>query len=260
MSRFDALIAEGSAVPVDGWDFSWFAGRATEERPPWGYARMLGARMAALAGVPGAAALDLQTGGGEVVASVPAAPARLVVTESWPPNIEVARRNLAAKGGQVVPMTDPLDDLPFAGATFDLVSSRHPVRVRWDEVARVMKAGGTYFSQDVGNRSVAELYEYLMGPQPETDGPGNRAPKWAVAGAEAAGLEVTDLREFRGRMEFFDIAAVVHFLRKVIWIVPGFTVAGYRDRLLALHEQIEAQGPFVATSVRFLIEARKPAA
>jgi hypothetical protein len=50
----------------------------------------------------------------------------------------------------------------------------------------------------------------------------------------------------------------VVFLRKVIWIVPGFTVTGYRDRLRALHEQIERDGPFRATTVRFLIEARKP--
>jgi len=67
-----------------------------------------------------------------------------------------------------------------------------------------------------------------------------------------------DLREFRGLMEFWDIAAVVHFLRKVIWIVPGFTVGAYTDKLRALHEQIEETGPFAATSVRFLIEARKP--
>jgi len=257
VSRFDDLIAEGSAVPVDGWDFSWFAGRATEERPPWGYARLLGERMAALADVPGAAALDLQTGGGEVIAGLPAVPSKLVVTESWPPNAEVARRNLAALGGRVVPMTDPMDDLPFADASFDQVSSRHPVGIRWDEVARVLRPGGTYVSQDVGDRSVAELYEYLMGPQPVTDGP-SRAPRWSVGRAEAAGLEVTDLREFSGRMEFFDIAAVVHFLRKVIWIVPGFTVDRYRDRLCDLHEQIVADGPFVATSVRFLFEAHKP--
>jgi hypothetical protein len=79
-----------------------------------------------------------------------------------------------------------------------------------------------------------------------------------VRAAEQAGLDLVDLREFRGRMEFYDVAAVVVFLRKVIWIVPGFTVAGYRDRLRALHEQIERDGLFLATSVRFLIEARKP--
>jgi SAM-dependent methyltransferase len=253
---FEDLLAEGAAVPTEGWDFSWFGGRATEERPPWGYARLLAGRMSALAG-RSAAALDLQTGGGEVLATVPAAPPVLVATECWPPNVAVARRNLARLGGRVVPMASELDDLPFAAASFDLVTSRHPVAVRWDEVARVLKPGGTYLSQDVGDGSVRELTEFMMGPQPRHDGP-SRASKWSVRAARQAGLEVTDLREFRGRMEFGDVAAVVYFLRKVIWIVPGFTVAGYANRLRALHERIQARGPFAATSVRFLIEARKP--
>jgi SAM-dependent methyltransferase len=256
VSSFEELLAEGAAVPIDGWDFSWFEGRAIEERPPWGYARMLAARMAALAGVPGAAALDLQTGGGEVLATIPAGPPALVATESWPPNVAVARRNLAALGAQVVEVEDECGELPFGAATFDLVVSRHPVCVPWDEVVRVLKPGGTYFSQDVGHGSTGELTEFLMGPQPERDGP-TRDPKWSVLDAEAARLTVVDLREFRGRMEFYDIAAVVHFLRKVIWILPDFTVETYRDRLRALHEQIEAEGLFVATSVRFLFEARK---
>jgi SAM-dependent methyltransferase len=259
MPSFDDLLAEGEAVPVEGWDFSWFEGRATEERPPWGYARMLGERMAALADVPGAAAADLQTGGGEVLASIPAGPPVLVATESWPPNIEVARRNLTVLGVQVVEVPDELDDLPFADASFDLVTSRHPVGVRWDEVARILKPGGSYFSQDVGHGSVGELTEFMMGPQPEDDGP-TRDPKWSVLGAQAAGLTVVDVREFRGRMEFYDVAAVVVFLRKVIWIVPGFTVGAYRERLRALQARIEAGGPFIATSVRFLFEARKPVA
>jgi SAM-dependent methyltransferase len=254
---FDDLISEGSSVPVEGWDFSWFEGRASEERPPWGYARLLGRRMSALAGVPEAAALDLQTGGGEVLATVPSAPVTLVATESWPPNVEVARRNLANLGGRVIAMDDERDDLPFGDGTFDLVVSRHPVGIRWDEVARVLKPGGSYLSQDVGHGSVAELTDYLMGARPEGDGP-NRDPKWSVLDAERAGLIVDDVQEFRGRMEFYDIAAVVHFLRKVIWIVPGFTVDRYRARLRDLHEQIAGNGPFVATTVRFLFEAHKP--
>jgi SAM-dependent methyltransferase len=213
--------------------------------------------MQALTGVPGAAALDLQTGGGEVLATIPAGPATLVATESWPPNLSVAQSNLARLGATVVEMADELDDFPFEEASFDLVVSRHPVGVRWDEIARVLKPGGTYFSQDVGHRSVAELTEFMMGPQPEPDGP-TRDPKWSVIDAEAAGLTVIDVREFRGRMEFRDVAAVVHFLRKVVWIVPGFTVAAYWDRLRRMHEQLRNVGPFRATTVRFLFEARKP--
>jgi hypothetical protein len=57
---------------------------------------------------------------------------------------------------------------------------------------------------------------------------------------------------------FNDVGAVVYFLRKVLWTVPGFTVAAYHDQLRRMHDQIQAEGPFVAHARRFLIEARKP--
>ena len=44
----------------------------------------------------------------------------------------------------------------------------------------------------------------------------------------------------------------------MIWAVPDFTVDRYRDKLRALHERIEADGPFVTHAVRVLVEARKP--
>ncbi|MET9419415.1 MULTISPECIES: class I SAM-dependent methyltransferase [unclassified Streptomyces] len=249
MSTFEDLVAEGEAVPTEGWDFSWFAGRATEQRPSWGYAKLLAER------VPKAeAVLDIQTGGGEVLASIPAAPPVLAATESWPPNLEIARRNLARLGATVVHVGDSAD-LPYPPAHFDLVVSRHPVSTRWDEVHRVLRPGGTYLSQAVGDGSVRELTDFLMGPQPVDP---SRSPFTTVTAAEAAGLDVVDLRQEALRMEFHDIAAVVHFLRKVIWIVPGFTVDAYRDRLASLHDFIERHGPFVAHSNRLLIEARRP--
>jgi len=67
-----------------------------------------------------------------------------------------------------------------------------------------------------------------------------------------------DLRTAELRMEFFDVGAMVYFLRKVIWFVPDFTVEKYHGQLKALHERIQASGPFIAYSRRFLIQARKP--
>jgi hypothetical protein len=90
---FDELVAEGAAEPVAGWDFSWFDGRATEERPSWGYSRLLAERMR-----HARAALDIQTGGGEVLGQVPDPPPVLVATESWRPNIDFARRTCTACG------------------------------------------------------------------------------------------------------------------------------------------------------------------
>jgi SAM-dependent methyltransferase len=249
---FDQLIAEGDAVPVAGWDFSWFEGRASEERPDWGYARLMGRRMAAAQ-----AALDIQTGGGEVLAAAlrgaGARPAVLAATESWPPNAELARHNLAEFGGSVAEVPDNAD-LPFAPQTFGLVVSRHPTEVGWPEVARVLRPGGSYFSQQVGAGSNRELTDFMMGTQPV--GPG-RSTQAAAAAARAARLEVVDLRKQALRVEFFDVAAVVYFLRKVLWTVPGFTVAGYLEPLARMHEYIQAHGSFTSHSQRFLIEARK---
>jgi len=67
-----------------------------------------------------------------------------------------------------------------------------------------------------------------------------------------------DLRMERLRTEFRDIGAVVYFLRKVVWMVPGFTVAEHRATLRRLHDLIEAEGPFRAHTTRILVEARKP--
>ena len=94
-----------------------------------------------------------------------------------------------------------------------------------------------------------------MGPQPEPDAP---AAQRAAAGARRAGLDVVVLREEATRVEFRDVGAVVHFLRKVVWTVPDFTVDRYRDRLPALYELIDRDGSFVAPSQRYLLEVRRP--
>ena len=242
------LVAEAEAAPVEGWDFSWLDGRAAEQRPSWGYARLAGERLAAAS-----AALDIGTGGGEVLAGTPELPARMAATESWLPNLAVAARRLRPRGVAVIGAGDR--PLPFRPGVFDLVVSRHPVETWWDEIARVLRPGGAFLSQQIGAGTVAELREFMMGPQPPST---RRDPERARRAAEDAGLTVTTLRAESLRAEFYDIGAVVYFLRKVPWNVPDFTVARYRDRLAALHERIQADGMFVTYAKRFLIEARKP--
>ena len=255
---FDDLVAEAAAAPVDGWDFAWLDGRGTEQRPSWGYQRLLSRRLSAAS-----AAVDLNTGGGEVfagalagAADIGTAPATVAATESWPPNALRATRLLHPRGVVVVAVPDQ-PPLPFTAEAFDLVCSRHPITVWWDEVARVLRPGGSYLGQHIGPATMIELTEFLLGPMP---GKGAEyAPDLQRAAAEAAGFQVTDVRLERLRAEFFDIGAVIYFLRKVIWTVPDFSVERFRDRLRDLHDQIEADGRFVAHSTRVLIEARKPA-
>ena len=124
-ATFDDLVGEGASVSAEGWDFSWFDGRATEERPSWGYAKLLADRMTRASAV-----LDIQTGGGEVLAraleQAEPSPVRIAATESWPPNLEIARRTLSRFGASVFEASDD-GDLPFSAHSFDLVVSRHPV-------------------------------------------------------------------------------------------------------------------------------------
>lgn len=120
----------------------------------------------------------------------------------------------------------------------------------------MLRSGGTYFAQHVWPVSAFELIEFFLGPEPEARMV--RDPETEAAAAEAAGLEIVDLRTAKRRMEIRDVAAVVYLLRKVIWWVPGFTVERYGDPLRELHELIEREGPFIAHSTRHLIEARRP--
>lgn len=180
---FDELVDEAAEVSVEGWDFSWLDGRATEERPSWGYQRLLRGKLAAAA-----AALDIQTGGGEVLAGAGAEdfPKTMVATEGWPPNVAKATALLHPLGAVVV--ADPDEPpLPFADGAFDLVTSRHPVTVHWAEIARVLAPGGIYFAQHVGSGTNVEISEYFLGPLTPGDG---RHHDVEAGRARAAGLEV----------------------------------------------------------------------
>ena len=156
-------------------------------------------------------------------------------------------------GARVVAVADaPI--LPFRVAAFDLVVSRHPVIVLWtEEVARVLRPGGTYLSQQIGpgaNRGYRQLHDGPPAGQPEPEcGSGTRrGGGGGTRGGQPAQVPL--------RVEFSDIGAVVHFLRKVRWTVPDFTPEAYAGTLRRMHERIEREGPFVSTARRLLVKRR----
>lgn len=250
MRSFDDLINEAVKVDVTGWGFDWLHGRASEERPPWGYAKLLANRLGQVD-----SALDLDTGGGEVLAEAPTFPPRMVATEGWAPNEQRARELLGPRGVRVVKTTQG-ELLPFSDASFELVTARHPVRPDWDEIHRVLKPGGSYFAQHVGPASAFELIEHFLGPLPEERK--GRDPERERIAAEKAGLGVVQLRTAQCRMEFHDVGAVVWILRKCVWWVPDFSAEKYLTKLHELDLQMRSGSPAVAYSTRHLIEARRP--
>ena len=244
---FDELVAEAAAADVTGWGFDWLNGRATEERPPWAYAKLLSDRLGQVG-----SALDIDTGGGEVLAEAATFPPKMVATEAWPANAQHARKLLGTRGVQII---ETVNDAP--DESFELVTARHPVRPDWEQIHRVLAPGGDYFAQHVGPASAFELIEHFRGPLSRAaDG---RDPQLECAAAQSAGLVVTDLRTARCRMEFYDVGAVVWILRKCVWWVPDFSIAKYHDELADLDVRMRDGEPLVAHSTRHLIEAHRPA-
>jgi hypothetical protein len=90
-------VGDAAAADVTGWGFDWLNVRATEERPAWGYARLLAHRLGQVK-----SALDIDNGGGEVFAEVSTFPPRMVATESWPANAQHASELLGSRGVHVI--------------------------------------------------------------------------------------------------------------------------------------------------------------
>lgn len=246
---FEDLVEEAERAPIGGWDFTWLAGRAVEERPTWRYFDRVVERTSGVS-----ALLEVQAGVGGMIGNLPHLPPLSVATEGFAPSIAVAAPRLRQSRANLVVTLQTPSGLPFAADTFELVISRHPIHVWWTEIARVLRPGGTYLAQHVGPNSLRNLSEFLMGPLPADS---KRDPELERSAAEAAGLAVRELRVEHPRTVFHDVGAVIYFLRVVPWIVPGFAVARYRDGLRELHEVMQRDGGFETTASRMLVEATR---
>jgi len=233
--------------PFSGWDFSYLAGRYFDAIPPWSYEEHVRVLL------PGAGSvLDLGTGGGEKLLEFKdALPPDTLATEGWAPNVIVARRNLDPHGIRVVPYNIEQEDrMPFADQSFALVIDRHEA---YDalEVARILKPGGVFLTQQVDGPSMGDLASIF----------GKSAPYPHVTLAncrlivEQAGLLVERAEEALGRFRFSDVGALVYYLHAIPWEAPeDFSVERYAGLLLEIHRHARlsyAMG-------HFLIQARKP--
>jgi SAM-dependent methyltransferase len=247
-AQFEGLVAEAMGQEFSGWDFSFMDGRWREDPPTWDYRTMILARVRRAASL-----LDMGTGGGEFLASLPHLPAETSATEGYPPNLPLARRRLEPLGVRVEPPL-PGGRLPFADAGFDVVINRHEAYVP-TEVRRVLRSGGRFLTQQVGGRDNIRLNQLLgaAGARQYADWDLGRA----VDELEEAGLRITDAREEFPETVFVDVGAVVYYLKAVPWQIDGFSVDEYREPLLALHQMMQADGGLVVTSHRFLVEAER---
>jgi SAM-dependent methyltransferase len=196
--------------------------------------------------------LDMGTGGGELLSSLQPLPPLTCATEGYVPNILVARRRLEPLGIQVYEVGEG-GKLPFADNQFDLVINRHEY---YDptEVMRVLKPGSQFITQQVGGKNEDDL-NILM--------ESNEYPyaHWTLAYAvkrlQDTGWHTVEQKEDRPVMRFFDVGAIVYYLKAIPWQIPDFSVEGYFDKLVEIHNHIEQRGYIDFHMDRFLIVAEK---
>ena len=114
----------------------------------------LAAALRGLPAPPGGTALDVATGGGHAALRLAELGWRVTAGDLAPRMLEQARRLAAAAGREIETRLFPAEEMPFADASFDLVTARvaphhfsSPARFV-GEAARVLKPGGHFLLID----------------------------------------------------------------------------------------------------------------
>jgi SAM-dependent methyltransferase len=245
-----AFWREEEQRPFTGWDFSYIKDRMIEEPLPWSYEAIVRELM-----VKATAVLDTSTGAGEKLLGFRDLwPPVVKATVGYEPNLALARQNLEPFGAEVL-YADGSDSeiLPFPDESFDLVLNRHG-GLNCDEVARVLKPGGTFLTQQVSGMSEHDLIAVFTTTGPKWS---DANPEKYVPWLEQAGLQIVRVEQHNGRETFSDVGAVVYHLKAIPWLVEGFSVDTHLPQLWQLQEKVEAGRPLAFSNKRYLIQAHK---
>ncbi len=197
--------------------------------------------------------LDIDTGGGEFLLSLKHDPANTGAVEGYPPNVALCKSVLLPLGIDFR-TADGKDQLPFDDGSFDLVINRHG-DFNASEIARILKKGGLFITEQVGAYNDRELVDLLLGKR-ELPFP-NQTLACISHQLIEAGLQLVDGQECFRPIRFFDVGALVWFARIIEWEFEGFSTARCAKQLFAAQELLEKQGCIEGQIHRFLIKAVK---
>lgn len=232
---------------VLGWDFSYMENRWCLEELPWSYENLVHKYLKESMSL-----LDMGTGGGERLLTFGHPYERTSVTEGWLPNYELLQKVLKPLGIKIV-YVDETDRLDFPEASFDIVLNNHE---SYDpkEVSRVLKSGGLFITQQVGEKNGYVLAEKMNMVE-------NRDhAKWSlkIAGEELERENFSLLlgREFFPYQKFYDMEGLIYYMKRIPWEYPGFSVSAHFEALLKLQNELSINGEIKNLQHRFILIAK----
>ncbi len=245
---FDYLISEINEK-FKGWDFSYLksTGRMQEFPLSWNYRNKVMMEMHKMSSL-----LDMGTGGGEFLSTLNPLPKYTCATEGYKPNVSVARNRLGPLGVKVYEVQND-EYLPFKDETFKLIINKHE-SYSPKEVRRILRDEGIFITQQVGGLNDREINELLGVPKFEFF---NWNLESAVTELQEIGFKISEQKEDLVKTRFYDIGAIVYYLKAIPWQVPDFTIEKYFDRLTEVYNRIEKEGYIDFTCHRFFIVAIK---
>lgn len=195
--------------------------------------------------------LDMGTGGGEFLSMLQPFPPTIYATEGYAPNVPIARKKLEPLGVTVLEVTDDTA-LPFQDGQFDLIINQHESYAA-SGVNRLLSPSGVFLTQQVGGLDCAELNEQFGSPL------NSEFASWSLETAcselKENGFTILEEKEEFPFQRFYDVVAIVYYLKAIPWQIPNFTVERYYEELYRIHEVILQKGYFDVTQHRFLIKA-----
>lgn len=216
MDREELRLMWAEVSPRRGWDFSRM--RLDRDPAPWGFLDIVRRYLK-----PTDHVLDVGTGGGEKFLTLADAFGTGIGVDPDPEMLAAARENTpAALVERVSFMEGRADALPVPDAAFDLVMNRHAV-VGVSEVARVLRPGGYFLTQQVGVQNTFNIAT-LFGVGPGMGGQ-QRAPEQEVPALadsfQSHGFAVIAYGTYNVPYYFRDVASLLFWMRAVE-IPPDF--------------------------------------
>jgi len=237
-----------------GWNFSHLKGRWDSPDPPWDYGAIVKSHLKDTDKL-----LDMGTGGGEFLLTLNHPYKNTYATEAYEPNYELCKKVLSPLGITVArTYTDENlntdDKIPFEDEQFDIVINRHE-SFDLSEVDRVLKHGGYFITQQVGNKNYHEFAERLN-DNFVFENPAHTLATYSDT-LRKLGFDIINSDDAKYTAKFFDVGALVFYAKTIVWEIPDFSVETHIDKLMKCQREVDEKGFLSGTEHRFYIVARK---